>query len=98
MRGAESAGGEVKWLRPKAKAPPKKPKAKGSDRPAEPTGLPPPKRGPRYSKRLLAAIAASERVAKAIRTAPWRNLEDEEEAEDEGAGEDPVRDPPAGSP
>ena len=81
-----------------AKAPPKKPKTKGSNRPAEPTGLPPPKRGPRYSKRLLAAIAASERVAKAIRTAPWRNLENEEEAEDEGAGEDPVRDPPARKP
>ena len=83
QRGGETA---------KAKAPP------GSDRPAEPTGLPPPKRGFWYSKRLLAAIAASERVAKAIRAAPWRNLEDEEEAEDEGAGEDPVRDPPARKP
>ena len=81
-----------------AKAPPKRPKAKGSDRPAEPSGPPPPKRGPRYSQRLLAAIAASERVAKAIRAAPWRNLEDEEEAEDEGAGEGPVRDPPARKP
>ena len=82
-----------------AKAPPRRPKAKGSDRPAEPSGPPPPKRGPRYSRRLLAAIAASGRVAKAIRTAPWRNLEDDEEgAEDEGAGEGPVRDPPAKKP
>ena len=63
MRGAESAGGEVKRLRPK------------------------------HPLRSL-----RRRVAKAIRTAPWRNLEDEEEAEDEGGGEDPVRDPPARKP
>ena len=43
-------------------------------------------------------MAASQKVAKAIREAPWRNPEEEGEERGEGAGEDPSRDPPGARP
>ena len=49
--------------------------ARGTDRPAEPKGPPPPKKGPKYSKKVREAMMAFERVAKAILNAPWRNEE-----------------------
>ena len=44
-------------------------------------------------------MAASQKVAKAIREAPsWRNPEEEGDERGEGAGEDPSRDPPGARP
>ena len=90
------AKGEEKQAEPEGKGP--ESKAKGTDKPAEPKGVPPPRKGQRYSKKVRDAMAASQKVAKAIREAPWRNPEEEEEERGEGAGEDPSRDPPGARP
>ena len=44
------AKGEEKQAEPEGKGP--EPKAKGTDKPTEPKGVPPPRKGPRYSKKV----------------------------------------------
>eukprot|EP00439_Symbiodinium_sp_Y106_P005152 s6843_g1.t1 len=76
--------------------------ARGTDRPAEPKGPPPPKKGPKYSKKVREAMMAFERVAKAILNAPWRNeeggVEEEEKKKETRRGKEKASLRPKGSP